>query len=214
MMKKKIFELQPSEPSKSVSVKEANDFFTSRLSPFKARPIQERPAIIIDNGSYECRAGWSFDEDPYLRFRNQVAKPKTSVNRQIDAMHLVGDEINEFEASKVSKRSMHDKNVVFHIQSMEHTLDYIFSHLGLANDTQIEYPLLMTEAMCNPNYSRSLTSELIFECYHVPALSYCVDSLLSFHYNTQKLNGCSSPATSGLIIDSSHSTTHVIPVLD
>ena len=99
-------------------------------------------------------------------------------------MHLVGDEINEFEASKVAKRSMFDKNVVYHMQSMEHTLDYVFSHLGLANDSQIDYPLLLTEAMCNPNYSRSLVSELLFECYHVPALSYCVDSLLSFHYNT------------------------------
>lgn len=72
----------------------------------------------------------------------------------------------------------------------------------------------MTEAMCNPNYSRALVSELIFECYHVPALSYCVDSLLSFHYNTSQLNGCDAPARSGLIIDSSHATTHLIPVFD
>ena len=68
--------------------------------------------------------------------------------------------------------------------------------------------------MCNPNYSRSLVSELIFECYHVPALSYCVDSLLSFYFNASQLNGCSQTAKSGLIIDSSHSATHVIPVFD
>jgi actin-related protein 5 len=37
--------------------------------------------IVIDNGSYECRAGWSFEESPYLRFRNLVAKPKTTVNK-------------------------------------------------------------------------------------------------------------------------------------
>ena len=109
-------------------------------------------------------------------------------------MHLVGDEINEFENSKVSKRSMFDKNVVFHIQSLEHMLDYTFSHLGLCNDSSIDYPLLFTEAMCNPNYSRALVSELIFECYHVPALSYAVDSLLSFYYNSIKLNGCPEPA--------------------
>ena len=129
-------------------------------------------------------------------------------------MHLVGDEINEFEPSKVAKRSMFDKNIVYHFQSLEHTCDYIFSHLGLNNDSQIEYPLLMTEAMCNPNYSRSLVSEILFECYHIPALSYCVDSLLAFHYNTTKLNGCTSPAKSGIIIDSSHQSTHIIPVLN
>lgn len=56
---------------------------------------------MIDNGSYECRAGWSFEESPYLRFRNLVAKPKTTVNKAIDSMHLVGDELNEFDAGKI-----------------------------------------------------------------------------------------------------------------
>jgi actin-related protein 5 len=56
---------------------------------------------VIDNGSYECRAGWSFEEFPYLRFRNLVAKPKTTVNKAIDSMHLVGDELNEFDAGKI-----------------------------------------------------------------------------------------------------------------
>ena len=72
----------------------------------------------------------------------------------------------------------------------------------------------MTEAMCNPNYSRALASELIFECYNVPALSYGIDSLMSFHYNTSQLNGCATPARNGIIVDSSHSTTHLIPVFD
>ena len=176
--------------------------------------MQDRPTIVIDNGSYECRAGWSFQDTPYLRFRNFVGKPKTSVSKQIDALHLVGDEITEFDSSKVAKRSMFDKNVVYHLQSFEHLLDYTFSHLGLANDSGIDYPLLLTESMCNPNYSRSLVSELLFECYHIPALSYCVDSLLSFYYNTNELNGCKEVFTSGMVINSSHMTTHVIPVID
>lgn len=90
-------------------------------------------------------------------------------------------------------------------------LDYTFSHLGLAKDLQIEFPLLMTEAMCNPNYSRSLSSELLFECYRVPAVSYAVDSLLSFYYNSQMSK---EKPRSGLIINSSHSATHIVPVID
>jgi len=174
----------------------------------------QKPTIVIDNGSYEARAGWSFEQTPFLRFRNLVAKPKTSVNKAIDAMHLVGDEMNEFDNSKVSRRSMFDKNVVFHIQSLEHMLDYTFSHLGLQNDSSIDFPILFTEPLCNPNYSRGLVSELLFECYNVPALSYANDSLLSFYYNTQNLNGCSVAARSGIIVDSSHQTTHIIPVID
>jgi actin-related protein 5 len=141
--------------------------------------------IVIDNGSYECRAGWSFESSPYLRFRNLIGKPKTNVNKVIDSLHLVGDELNEFDANKIGKRSMFDRNVVYHIQSLEHMLDYTFSHLGLAKDSQIEFPMMMTEAMCNPNYSRSLASELLFEVYRLPAVSYAVDSLLSFYYNSK-----------------------------
>lgn len=122
---------------------------------------------MIDNGSYEFRAGFSFDDAPTVVFRNQVGKPKTAVNKVIDSMHLVGDELNEFDAAKVQKRSMFDKNVVSSIANLEHTLDYAFAHLGLSQDSSIQYPVLLTEAFCNPNYTRGLISELLFECYEV-----------------------------------------------
>ena len=64
----------------------------------------------------------------------------------------------------------------------------------------------MTEAMCNPNFSRSLVSELLFECYRVPAVNYSVDSLLSYYYNC-------GDKPNGLVIDSSHSSTHIVPII-
>ena len=47
-------------------------------------------------------------------------------------------------------------------------------------------------------------NELLFECYGAPSVAYGIDSLFSYKYN----NG-----SDGLIISSSHSSTHVIPVL-
>lgn len=47
-------------------------------------------------------------------------------------------------------------------------------------------------------------NELLFECYCAPSLAYGIDSLFSYKFN----NG-----ENGLIISSSHSSTHVIPVL-
>ena len=139
-----------------------------------------------------------------------MGKPKTAVNKAIDAMHLVGNELNEFDPGKVAKRSMFDRNVVYHMQSLEHMLDYTFSHLGLSKESHIDYPMVMTEAMCNPNYCRGLTSELLFECYKVPAICYGVDSLFSYHYNAEQ-NG--KPRI-GLIVDASSSSTHIIPVVN
>ena len=114
-MKKHLFEIKPIEYKKSVSVQETTDRYAPLLKPYKSKQIGDRPSIVIDNGSYECRAGWSFEESPYLRFRNLVAKPKTTVNKAIDSMHLVGDELNEFDSGKIQKRSMFDKNIIYHI---------------------------------------------------------------------------------------------------
>jgi actin-related protein 5 len=111
---KKIYEIKPYEYKHSLSVEDSIDKFGAQLKQFKAKQLADRPCIIIDNGSYECRAGWSFEDSPYLKFRNMVAKPKTQVNKAIDAMHLVGDELNEFDSGKIAKRSMFDKNIVYH----------------------------------------------------------------------------------------------------
>lgn len=48
-------------------------------------------------------------------------------------------------------------------------------------------------------------SELLFECYNVPAICYGIDSLFSFAHNLGK---------NGLIVSFGYYTIHVIPVLD
>lgn len=50
-------------------------------------------------------------------------------------------------------------------------------------------------------------SELLFECYGVPSISYCVDGMLSYHRNN--LN-----RPDGLLVNIGNYTTHVTPVLD
>lgn len=48
-------------------------------------------------------------------------------------------------------------------------------------------------------------NEIMFECYSVPSVAYGIDSLFSYRYNR---------GTDGLIVSSSHTSTHVIPVLN
>lgn len=48
-------------------------------------------------------------------------------------------------------------------------------------------------------------SEVIFECYSAPSLAYGVDSLFSYYYNGGQ---------TGLVVSSSYSSTHMIPVLN
>ena len=48
-------------------------------------------------------------------------------------------------------------------------------------------------------------NEILFECYSAPSVAYGIDSLFAYRYNK---------GTDGLIISSSHTSTHVIPVLN
>lgn len=60
--------------------------------------------------------------------------------------------------------------------------------------------------------SSVVTSELMFELYSVPSLTYCVDSVMSFYHN----NLPSPPvpfAADGMVISFNTASTSVIPVM-
>lgn len=66
---------------------------------------------------------------------------------------LVANDIVNIEAVRFQLKSPHDENVVTHFEAQETMLDYVFSHLGI-NTSQVDHPVILTEAFCNPNYSR------------------------------------------------------------
>ena len=47
-------------------------------------------------------------------------------------------------------------------------LDAVFCGLGLSSSGWVDHPILMSEPICNPNWSRAQLQELLFECYQVP----------------------------------------------
>lgn len=58
---------------------------------------------------------------------------------------------------------------------------------------------------------RSQMTELLFECYGVPAVAYGIDALFSAHHNLSTSDG---ELVDALIISSGHQTSHVLPVLN
>ncbi|XP_044764854.1 actin-related protein 5 [Coccinella septempunctata] len=167
--------------------------------------------IIIDNGSYQCRVGWATNSEPLLVFKNLIAKlrkerykKENSDTSQIPLIQ-VGNDIVNIEAVRFQLKSQFDKNIVTHFEAQEQLFDYAFSHLGIDTDN-IAHPIVLTEAFLNPNSSRQYMTELLFECYNVPGLSYGVDSLFGrFFSDPQQENA--------LIVSLGYHTCHVIPVL-
>ena len=111
--------------------------------------------------------------------------------------------------SRSNARPLHEEGVVCNYDSMENMLDYIFLKLGVNADT-VQHPILMSEALCNPVYTRGLMSELLFETYQTPSVCYGVDSLFSYHETHHDLP---QDQQTSLVISSSHSSTTIIPIV-
>ncbi|KAJ2895465.1 chromatin remodeling complex subunit (actin) [Zalerion maritima] len=161
-------------------------------------------AIVIDNGSSTVRAGWSFESAPRLNIPPIMAKYR---DRKLGrTFSFVGRDCYADTTAKGHIRNAFEQGtgIVSNWDVMEHVLDYVFIKMGLNGvEGGIDQPIVMTEAPANFGYSRKSMTEIVFECYNAPSLAYGIDSLFSFRHNK---------GNTGLVVSSSYSSTHVIPV--
>lgn len=95
-----------------------------------------------------------------------------------------------------------DKNVSF-LDNFEKNIENVFT-----NELKIEsnkHPLLLTEVPLCPKPQKEQTAELLFEKFHIPALSIQVPGILSLF---------SSGRLSGLVLDSGDRFTYTVAVFN
>ncbi|KAJ8482260.1 hypothetical protein ONZ45_g15010 [Pleurotus djamor] len=160
--------------------------------------------LVIDNGSTNLRFGFATDKNPCTNL-NIVAKYKE--RRTNKPLLLFGDAIDAESGARSQAKIPWEGDVLLNFDALENAMDYAFIKLKLDTQT-VEHPILMTERLSSPLHSRALTSELMFEQYRVPSLTYCVDAVMSFYYNN---NG--STSADGLAISFNTASTSVIPIL-
>ncbi|RMJ03628.1 hypothetical protein BHE90_015246 [Fusarium euwallaceae] len=194
-------------PAKIFPVKETRfENYIEPQSDGRRRALKDpgSAAIVIDNGSSAVRAGWSFDSKPRFSIPPIMAKYR---DRKLGkTFSFAGSDCYADTTARGHIRGAFEAGtgIVSNWDVMEHVLDYIFLKLGMnEQDGGIEVPIVMTEAVANLPYSRKSMTEIIFECYGAPSLAYGIDSLFSYRHNKGK---------TGLVVSSSYTSTHVIPV--
>ncbi|OJJ50711.1 hypothetical protein ASPZODRAFT_148150 [Penicilliopsis zonata CBS 506.65] len=163
-------------------------------------------AIVIDNGSHTVKAGWSFDTSP--RFVLPPVMSRFRDRKLNKACQFIGYDAYVDATTRGQLRYAFDPgtSVVGNWDVMEGVLDYLFIKLGVDGaNGGVDRPIIMTEPIANLSYPRRMMNEILFECYSAPSVAYGIDSLFSYRYNR---------GTSGLVVSSSHTSTHVIPVLN
>jgi actin-related protein 5 len=170
----------------------------------RAREQPGGAALVIDNGSSAVRAGWSFESKP--RFSIPPIMSKYRDRKLGKTFSFAGYDCYADTTARGHIRGAFEAGtgIVSNWDVMEHVLDYIFLKLGLNEaEGSIDVPIVMTEAVANLPYSRKSMTEILFECYGAPSVAYGIDSLFSYRHNK---------GSTGLVVSSSYTSTHVIPV--
>lgn len=110
----------------------------------------------IAQGSYNVRAGWSFDKNPRFTSPPFMARYR---DRKINRMYMfVGSDIYSDGTARGQAKNVYEpgNNIINNWDVMEGILDCVFNKLGIEEDPAggIGRPILITEPVGNVPYSR------------------------------------------------------------
>ena len=161
-------------------------------------------AIVIDNGSGVCKAGFSQEDKPRCCFPSIVGYIKENLQMVYfnPKEFYIGEEAQKYRGNLELNYPI-EHGMIKNWNDMEKIWNNTF-----VNEFRVDpsnHPVLISEAPLNQKMDREKIMTIMFETFNVPQSYISIQAVLALY---------ATGRTTGIILDSGDGVTHTVPVYE